>query len=144
MQTTPRRLRKLPSRLLTQTAVHAHRLVSEGLAGSHRYHYSLLAALDEFGPSSQAELGRRCGIDRSDVVAVVNRLVDAGQVERAPDPADRRRNIITITPGGKRELRRLDRALAGVQERLLAPLSAVEREQLVRLLAKVLTHHAQT
>ncbi|MEV1174226.1 hypothetical protein [Nonomuraea sp. NPDC049784] len=54
-------------RLITQTATHAARLVSEALdmAGARRYHYALLATLEEFGPSSQAELGRRCAIDRS-------------------------------------------------------------------------------
>src|SRR5262249_9477228 len=78
----------------------AHRLLTEKLAtaGSRGYHYRLLAALQEFGPASQAMLGRRTAMDRSDVVAAVNELADRGLADRSPDPADRRRNVITITP----------------------------------------------
>ncbi len=141
---TPGRLSGAPSWLLTQTAAHASRLVSEGFAaaGSRGYHYRLLAALDEFGPASQAALGRRGGIDRSDVVAVLNELAEGGLVERAPDPGDRRRNVVTITPAGVAQLRRLDAVLAGIQDELLDPLSADERDELARLLARVVDHHA--
>ncbi|MCE6997523.1 MarR family transcriptional regulator [Saccharothrix sp. S26] len=139
----PRRLRGTASWLLGQATTHAARLVSEALGamGSRRYHYSLLAALDEFGPASQAELGRRGGLDRSDVVATVNELEQKGFVERRPDPGDRRRNIVTVTPSGVAHLRRLDRVLGQAQESLLAPLSPAEREELVRMLNAVLEHH---
>jgi MarR family transcriptional regulator, lower aerobic nicotinate degradation pathway regulator len=141
---TPARLRGMPSWLLGQTAMYAHRLVVESLAtaGARGYHYRLLAALEEFGPASQAALGRRTGIDRSYVVEAVNELADRGLVERARDPEDRRRNIITITPAGVRQLRRLDEVVAGIQDELLASLSADERDELARLLRKVLEHHA--
>jgi MarR family transcriptional regulator, lower aerobic nicotinate degradation pathway regulator len=139
----PVRLRSTPSWLITQIATHAGRLVSEAFAaaGARRYHYALLAALAEFGPASQAALGRRCGIDRSDVVAAINELAERDQVVRTPDPADRRRNIITITAGGVGQLERAGRGLSGVQDALLAPLSAAERDELTRLLARVLDHH---
>jgi MarR family transcriptional regulator, lower aerobic nicotinate degradation pathway regulator len=141
---TPARLRGMPSWLLGQTAMYAHRLVVESLAtaGARGYHYRLLAALEEFGPASQAALGRRTGIDRSYVVEAVNELADRGLVERARDPEDRRRNIITITPAGVRQLRRLDEVVAGIQDELLVSLSADERDELARLLRKVLEQHA--
>ncbi|WP_323139501.1 MULTISPECIES: MarR family winged helix-turn-helix transcriptional regulator [unclassified Streptomyces] len=60
-------------------------------------HYRILAALDEFGVAGQTELGRRCSMDRSDVVAAINELAEQGCVERTPDPVDRRRNRVTIT-----------------------------------------------
>jgi len=140
----PSRLMTKQSWLLSQTSVHAHRLLSQALAatGSSGYHYRLLAALEEFGPASQAALGRRTSIDRSDVVAALNDLAERGLVKRSPDPADRRRNVITITPAGTEQLRLLDGVLAGVQDQLLAPLSATERTQLTRLLTRVLEHHA--
>ena len=56
-------------------AILADAFAAEGLRG---YHFRLLAALDQYGPSSQAELGRRTGIDRSDVVAALNELDAAG------------------------------------------------------------------
>ena len=141
----PARLWATPSWLVTQTAAHAHRLVSQGLStvDAHRHHYVLLAALAEFGPTSQAALGRHCGIDRSDVVALVNELVGRGLVERTPDPTDRRRNSITITTAGTRQLGRIEATLAEVQDDLLAPLSAAERDRLSRLLRRVLDHHGR-
>jgi MarR family transcriptional regulator, lower aerobic nicotinate degradation pathway regulator len=141
----PARLTSKPSWLLTQTAMHAGRLVGDGLAaaGARGYHYRLLATLDEFGPASQAALGRRSGIHFSDIVAAVNELAEQELVERAPDPADRRRNVITLTPAGRRQLRRLDKRLARVQDELLAPLSPDERDQLTRLLARLLEHHTR-
>ena len=141
---TPTRLREMPSWLLGRAATRAHRLVVEELsaAGARGYHYRLLAALEEFGPASQAALGRRTGIDRSYVVEVVNELSNGGLLERARDPDDRRRNVVTITPAGVRQLRRLDVVLAEIQDELFAPLSADERAQLARLLARVLDHHA--
>ncbi|HEX8861054.1 MAG TPA: MarR family transcriptional regulator [Actinomycetes bacterium] len=84
-----------------------------------RYHHRLLAALEEFGPASQAALGRRTGIDRSDVVAALNDLAGRGLVHRSPDPADRR-NTIAITPAGAEQLCLPDGVLAGVQDKLLA------------------------
>ncbi|MFG3706565.1 MarR family winged helix-turn-helix transcriptional regulator [Micromonospora sp. NPDC047670] len=144
-QEPPTRLRTTPSWLLTQTAGHASRLVGEGFAtvGARGYHYRVLATLDEFGPASQADLGRRGGIDRSDVVATVNELAANDLVVRAPDPADRRRNIITLTPTGRAGLRRMDEALARAQDTLLAPLTDTERAQLTRLLGKLFDHHAR-
>jgi len=137
---TPARLRDKPTWLISQVATHAHRLMVERLAavGARGYHFRLLAALAEFGPSSQASLGRRTGMDRSDVVAAINELARRDLLQRASDPADRRRNVVTITEKGAAYLERLDRVLAGVQDELLAPLSAAERAQLTGLLGQVL------
>jgi DNA-binding MarR family transcriptional regulator len=143
---TPARLRNMPSRLLSLTAMHADRLITDGLGGAdaRKWHYALLAALAESGPASQAELSRRTGIYRSDMVAVVNELADAGYVERSSDPRDRRRNVITLTPKGRRRLRRLDTLLAELQDSLLAPLTPPERDELIRLLTRLLDHHSGT
>ncbi|MGP4098360.1 MarR family winged helix-turn-helix transcriptional regulator [Nonomuraea sp. KM90] len=145
MEETPARLTAKPSWLLTQLAMHAHRLASDGFAeaGARGYHYRILAALDEFGVASQAELGRRCNMDRSDVVAAINELAGQGLVERTPDPGDRRRNMVSLTEAGDRQLGRLDRALDRVQDDLLGPLPAEDRQTLTRLLTRLLTHHQQ-
>ncbi|MFF3755276.1 MarR family winged helix-turn-helix transcriptional regulator [Streptomyces sp. NPDC002018] len=143
MDETPERLAAKPSWLITQLAVHARRLVFDGFtaAGARGYHYRILAALHEFGPASQAELGRRCRIDRSDVVAAVNELVEQGFADRAPDPDHGRRNKVTLTDDGVRQLRRMDAVLDQVQDDLLTPLSAEEQRTLTRLLGRVLAQH---
>jgi DNA-binding MarR family transcriptional regulator len=141
---TPEALRQKPSWLLGQTSMQAHRLLADALGaeGARPYHYRLLAALEEFGPASQVALGGRARLDRSDVVAALDELVDRGFVDRTADPVDRRRNVIRITPAGRAQFRRLDKVLANVQDELLEPLSPNQRRQLVRLLTRVLEHHA--
>jgi DNA-binding MarR family transcriptional regulator len=142
----PARWEHLPSWLLAQTAGHAHRLVGEGFSavGARGYHYRLLATLEEFGPASQAALGRRSGIHLSEMVAAINELAEHQLVERAPDPVDRRRNVISLTAAGKRQLRRLEKQLAECQDELLAPLSPEERQRLTELLSRLLDHHRRT
>jgi len=142
---TPARLRTLPSWLINQAAIPANRLVTDGFAsvGARRYHYSLLATLDDVGPGSQAALSDRTSVDRGDMVATIDELVEQGLVERAPDPTDRRRNVVSITAAGRRHLRKLDRLVARIQDQWLAALSPTERDQLVTLLGRIVDHHTK-
>ncbi|MFE6685835.1 MarR family winged helix-turn-helix transcriptional regulator [Streptomyces sp. NPDC057743] len=143
---TPDRLRRRASRLLSQLTVRSDRLINDGLAriDARKWHYAVLASLQDFGPGSQATLSGRTGIYRSDMVGVLNELAERELVKRAPDPDDRRRNVITISAKGRRQLRRLDTVLDGLHDELLAPLDPAEREQLVQLLTRLLDHHTRT
>ncbi|MGY0065059.1 MarR family winged helix-turn-helix transcriptional regulator [Streptomyces sp. LZ34] len=143
---TPDRLRRQASRQLSQLTARSDRLINEGLTqvDARKWHYAVLASLQEYGPGSQAELSRRSGIYRSDMVGVLNELAERDLVVRAPDPDDRRRNIITISPQGRRHLRRLDKVLDDLHDDLLAPLSPAERDQLLQLLTRLLDYHAPT
>jgi MarR family transcriptional regulator, lower aerobic nicotinate degradation pathway regulator len=139
---TPALLSEKPSWLISQISTHAHRLLAERLAsvGMRGYHFRLLAALEEFGPASQASLGRRTDMDRSDVAAAITELTGQKLAERITDQADRRRNIISVTASGRARLRRLDTLLTGVQDELLTALSAGERRALVGMLSRVLDY----
>lgn len=139
----PRRLWGLPSWLLNQTAHQAHRVVMDQVAaaGMRKQHFAVLAAIDELGSPSQSQLVRALGIDGSDMVALLNELADAGLVERRRDEADRRRNLMALTPAGAEALATLSAHMDVAQDVLLAPLDADEREQLRVLLTRVLEHH---
>lgn len=138
-RSAPARLSALPTWLLGQAAAHSHQLLTTALAGAgaRGYHYRILAALDEFGPASQAALGHWANLDRSDVHAVVRELVDRGAASRALDPVDRRRNQIALTKAGSHLLRTLDDVIDDVQQQVLAPLSPRERSVLINLLARI-------
>jgi DNA-binding MarR family transcriptional regulator len=133
------RLDRLPSRLLGQAALRADRLVADALAeeGVRRHHYAVLATLADHGPASQAELGRRLWIDRSDMHAVLADLERAGLVTRERDAADRRRNVVAVTAAAAPALERLDARVAAAQEELLGALDGAEREQLLNALARL-------
>jgi DNA-binding MarR family transcriptional regulator len=130
------RLRTMRTRLLSMAATHVDRRVNGELArvGARKWHFAVLATLDEFGPLSQAGLSDRTGIYRSDLVAVINELTGRGEVERAPDPADRRRNTISLTDAGRLRFAQLDEVLTGVEDEVFGALSGAERAELSRLL----------
>jgi len=137
----PARIRDRPTWLISQAYGRSHGLLNEGFAatggGLRSYHYRLLAALAEWGPVGQADLGRSTSVDRSDVVTVLGELERLGLAERTVNPGNRRRNIVSITPAGSRQLRALDRVVDEIQDRVLAPLSPDERRQLTKLLRKL-------
>jgi len=137
----PERLRGLASWQANKVATLGARLTARRMPLGARTDFAVLAALEEYGPLSQAEIGRRLGLDRNDVNGVVNRLEGHQQVDRKPDPADRRRNVVTLTDLGRRHLDDLQQHADAVQDELLAGLDAAERRQLRSLLDKLLGSH---
>jgi DNA-binding MarR family transcriptional regulator len=135
----PARIRALPSWLLGRAAARGHRLVAEALAqvGMRMMHHAVLSAVAELGPLSQAELGRSLSIDPKDMVTILNDLQDDGLVTRASDAKDRRKNAITLSPGGRRRLLQTDRLGREANDELTAALTPAERTQLMDLLARI-------
>ncbi|GAA0367862.1 MarR family winged helix-turn-helix transcriptional regulator [Streptomyces olivoreticuli] len=133
------RIRALPSWLLNRASARGRRLVGEALAreGMRMPHHAVLSAVADRGPVAQAELGRTTGFDPKDMVGILNDLQAAELVTRAPDPTDRRKNAISLTPEGRRLLARLAALGEEANETLLAVLSPAEREQFLALLTRV-------
>lgn len=136
----PERLRRLPTWLTAEVARRGRRLVSASLAqdGARRQHFTVLTSLFEQGPASQAALGRRLSIDGSDMHSLLAEFERDGLVARVRDQRDRRRNVVTLTRAGQTALARLDELIDAAQDALLEPLTAAERQQLERLLQKIL------
>jgi DNA-binding MarR family transcriptional regulator len=62
---------------------------------------SALATIERHGPLTPSELAARERVQRPTVTRVACRLEEAGLVTRAPDPADGRSALITVTPEGR-------------------------------------------
>jgi DNA-binding MarR family transcriptional regulator len=139
---TPDRIKDRPTWLISRAFARSSAMLSAGFEkrgdGLRGYHYRLLAALEQWGPASQADLGRDTGIDRSDVTAALTELEARNLIERRVDPENKRRNIVTITPDGIREVVALDLVVASVQDDLLAPLTPAQRRQFIGLLTRLL------
>ena len=71
---------------------------------------SALARLDRTGPTTAAELARLERISPQSMGATVAALEERGLVGRAPDPADGRRSILSLTTDGRALLQRRRRA----------------------------------
>jgi DNA-binding MarR family transcriptional regulator len=138
---TPDRVKERPTWLISRAYARSSSILAAGFQahgdGLRGYHYRLLAALEQRGPASQADLGRDTGIDRSDVTAALTDLESRHLVERKVDPAHKRRNIVTLTPQGADTLLKLDAVLDGIQEAVLAPLTAAQRRQFINLLSRL-------
>ncbi|MFJ7217746.1 MarR family winged helix-turn-helix transcriptional regulator [Amycolatopsis sp. NPDC098790] len=138
----PARLQALVSWQVNKVSTLGARLFARGLPLTARADYSVLAALDDGGPLSQADIGRHLSLDRNDVNGIVNRLDRTGRIRRETDPADRRRNIVVLTDAGLAYLTEIQQHTDAVQDELLSALTATERRQLQALLTKVLDGHA--
>ncbi|PZE23196.1 MULTISPECIES: MarR family winged helix-turn-helix transcriptional regulator [unclassified Curtobacterium] len=137
----PHALRTLVSWQAARVATIGTRLTAARMPLEARSDFAVLSALQEYGPLSQADIGRVLGLDRNNVNGIVVRLDADESVLRTPDPADRRRNIVTITANGGERLADLRTQADAVQDELLAALSPADRDALVRLLGDVLAAH---
>src|SRR5215469_7400579 len=53
------------------------------------------------GPLSLSSLAEAIGVDAPYATLIVDSLEERGLVERQPDPADRRRKLVSLTPAGR-------------------------------------------
>ena len=132
-------IHSLPTWLVGRVAARGRGLVADAIAaeGLKLMQHAVLAATAEYGPATQAELGRRLAVDPKDMVGILNHLQETGLVMRSPDPADRRKNAVTATPDGEAVLARCAALAEAANAELLAPLSPAEQRQLTALLNRV-------
>jgi DNA-binding MarR family transcriptional regulator len=95
-----------------------------------------LTVLSNRGAVSQQVLGEVLGLDPGNVVGLLNDLEQRGLTTRRRDPADRRRHIVELSPGGKTALRAAQARLAGVEDEILHALNPEERATLHQLLVR--------
>jgi len=84
---------------------------------------AVLVAVNEEAPSSQHDIARRMGVDRTTMVDLVDELEAKGLVQRRPDPRDRRKNVVALTEAGRTTVQGATRAVAEAERRFLGPLS---------------------
>lgn len=98
-------------------------------------HLSLLAYLLFDGPLSVNELAARLEIAPTTVSLMVGDLAKKGVLERAEDPADRRRKIVSIADAHRASIDGWLGRGATAWRAALAPLSAAERQLFIDTLA---------
>ncbi|MBW9206684.1 MarR family transcriptional regulator [Mumia sp. zg.B17] len=100
-----------------------------------RGYQTMLEVLEGDKPS-QLALANHLGIDRTVMTYLIDDLVEAGLVERRPNPNDRRQRQIVATDRGRRAVEDLYREVSGAERQLLSALDDDERASFRRLLCK--------
>ena len=124
--------------LLTQLTKVINKRMSEDLLGMRIKPYVVLGYIRDHEGVSQQELESAMYMDANGVVLLLNELEAARHLVRRRDPQDRRRHIVEITDSGRRALERADRAREGLEDEILAALSAEDRQTLRRLVERVI------
>ncbi|MEV0683848.1 MarR family transcriptional regulator [Nocardia sp. NPDC050378] len=93
----------------------------------------VLTFIGENADLTQKKVGESLGIDRSEVVRLIDALEGAGLVERTRDGKDRRKYRLRITDAGRKQCKRTDKLIAEATARVLARLDADEQATLHRL-----------
>ncbi|MBU6165859.1 MAG: MarR family transcriptional regulator [Alphaproteobacteria bacterium] len=105
--------------------------------GVSRAQWQVLIALARVEGSSQAALADRLEVETITVGRMVDRLEDAGLVERRPDPADRRAWQLYLRPRAHDLLNDLAPVADAVRAEMLAGLAEAEQAELHRLLGRL-------
>jgi DNA-binding MarR family transcriptional regulator len=103
--------------------------------------YAALVAIGTHPDVDATRLSQLIAFDRSTLGSVLERLEAKGWVLRSGSPSDRRVKLLRLTAHGESLLRQVEPAVRRVQQRLLEPLSAVDRTALLRLLRQLAVEH---
>src|SRR5437660_12760577 len=134
------RLASARARLLGDLARSAQRAATDGILfhqavadrlGLHVSDLRCLNILLEAGSIPAGEIGERTGLTTGAVTRMVDRLERAGYVRREPDPADRRR--VMVSPVAER-MATIAPMYAGMAEAWATAMSDYDDEQLALIL----------
>ena len=109
-------------------------------AGYSAYHYGILALLDEGARTTQAAIADALQYDPSQLVAQLDALEERGLIERRRDPDDRRRQMVSLTAAGRRQLAAFRKLMRKLEDEFLAPLDEEERAALHDQLLRIAVH----
>lgn len=97
-----------------------------------------LYALEHSGTRSVSAIASCLRLSPAATSHLVNRLVGVRLVKRVEDPSDRRQKRVSITPGGRRLIDRVQRERTREMAQVVARLSAGVRSQVGRVLVRVI------
>lgn len=95
----------------------------------------VLSVLWTLGPMTMGELQRTLALSSATLTGSIDRMEQQGLVRRVPSPTDRRAFVIEPRVAARRR-ERIEATVARAEQRCFAALTASERRELARLLAK--------
>lgn len=89
-------------------------------------------------PLSQAELAQELGVESATVVPLINKLVEAGLVERVLTERDKRKRLLVATPKGLALYHQVKAVADELREEILTVITPEEQEITQRVLTRLL------
>jgi DNA-binding MarR family transcriptional regulator len=120
-----------------QVAVFQHFAATVGAAEITPGQFGVLTVINSNPGLSQTQLGSALGIDRSTVVAVIDRLESRALVVRAVSPSDRRSHALRLSDEGARLLHRIEELVRSHERHIARDLSADDKQRLIDLLDRI-------
>jgi DNA-binding MarR family transcriptional regulator len=105
--------------------------------GLSMWGYAVLSRLADQPIQTQQALAKAIGYDKSRLIPLLDTLEQDGLLTRQPDPADRRAHTIALTPEGSARLKSTKSAIHTMEEDLLAPLTASQKQTLFTALSRL-------
>lgn len=118
-------------------AVMADFVAAVGELGLRPALFAMLAVTREHPGINQSALGRALGIQRANLVPLIAELAARELIERRPVEGDRRAVALHLTAAGEALLDAAEARVRPHEDRMLAGLSAAERETLRKLLSRI-------
>lgn len=88
---------------------------------------------------SQQEVAAVLGVDRTSMVALLDRLERKAIIARRPSTQDRRRNVVELTPAGRELFEQAERICLQVEEEFTRSIGSRRAGELRRTLQSLLT-----
>lgn len=98
--------------------------------------YTVMQVISRSPDASSAQIARECNVSRQSLQDLMRILRDSGWVRIAEQPTAGRSLPIRITPEGRKVLRKADRAVSRIEDRMLAGISQREVDRVVGLLRR--------
>ena len=116
-------------------------LQEAGETGVTPVQYAALQVVGNQPGIDQRTLARTIALDTSTTGGVIDRLEARGWLERRTSPEDRRARQLFLTPAGRQGLADTVPAMLRAYQQILAPLTARQRTEFMRLLMIIVTQN---
>ncbi len=99
--------------------------------------FGVMAVIGANPGLSQSALARAVGIERSTIVAVIDRLEARGLAHRQPSPTDKRSHALVLSDAGSATLARVKELVGDHEKRIARDFTPTEQAQLIDLLKRL-------
>lgn len=103
-------------------------------------HLRVLMIIHHHPHATAMDVAQRLNRDKSQVTRLLNTLIDQGLLQKCPNPADKRSQLLTFTPAGERVIEAVSTVFEKLSAELSAGISAEEEKVFYKVLNQIITN----